>query len=972
MKKVYGFFVVVLLTIILTSCRQQYQEVVFKNVTLVEENTYKGYFEDNVIDLKQYIQYDDEYTIIFNEETFSSLDKTLFSVSSKYATFNVVANSTYRLELYKNETVQTEVIFPNNDVLIEYQRLGDYYTSLEDKIEEKATSLGYTFEGFVSYEFEEVKYDDVDLDDLVVLEGLKLYPILTPLENEVYIDGKKYIFTTGEIIDLSFLDKEGYTLIPFSNGFNTGNTYYKSMGDTFTTNYQPIEYTITLEYLGIEETINVEYDSEISLKELDIVGYKFNGWYYEDQLFDKTTYTIPHDIKLIANIIPNKYSLEFTNIDNPYKIETTYNEVFTLPAPTKEGYLFIGWDYNGSDFEEGKWTYLNDIVLVAKWIEKQEDVYLNLESFGGSVNANASVDAQGNIILPTPKNDNYNFIGWYYDSKLTSPATTIKSNEYNNEPLYAKYSYDDDEVVGEFVISRLNQHASDYSELVMFDKTKSGFTSKYWHKVGIVKSEEGYIVSAIATSGQSLSSLGEYDFIILAYTEYSEYNKFVLAKYQVGYRVFFSVDPTSLNEGETTLQVSFVAPNIEDDLEDIQNELSLLYKDIETLSDDIELINTIKNYTLIWKSSNKETITNEGSYIKPHITREVTLSAYIGETEVYSFTFNVLGEYENSTALSTGYIYTPYTITQNAMDSLDIIYTAFLEIDYKGDWTNLSRMKSNLNLYILPKAKISGTKVVVSINQKSSGNFSNVVKDEQLRTKLINNIMQFIIEMDIDGVDIDWETPDQDEAEYFTILMKELYEKVKAYDNSLLVTAAIGGGKWAPPCYDLPNSKKYMDYINLMTYSMAKSNGYYQNSLYKSSKGATLVSCSIEESIEIYNNLGVDNKQILLGIPFYCTMQTESGGPGSKTGVGKSVSYSVMLDEYPVSNTMIEYFDEECGVPYRYDKTTKVFFSYDNERSIKLKCDYINTLGLAGIMYWQYGQDVNDMLTNAIKEYINK
>ena len=69
---------------------------------------------------------------------------------------------------------------------------------------------------------------------------------------------------------------------------------------------------------------------------------------------------------------------------------------------------------------------------------------------------------------------------------------------------------------------------------------------------------------------------------------------------------------------------------------------------------------------------------------------------------------------------------------------------------------------------------------------------------------------------------------------------------------------------------------------------------------------------------------------------------------------------------------MKEYFDEESCVPYRYDETTKTFISYDNEESIKRKCDYINSLGLAGIMYWQYGQDVDDMLSNAINKYINE
>ena len=116
--------------------------------------------------------------------------------------------------------------------------------------------------------------------------------------------------------------------------------------------------------------------------------------------------------------------------------------------------------------------------------------------------------------------------------------------------------------------------------------------------------------------------------------------------------------------------------------------------------------------------------------------------------------------------------------------------------------------------------------------------------------------MNFIVENNIHGIDIDWETPASNEATNFTLLMKAIYEKVKAYNKNYLVTAAIGGGKWQPPKYDLPNSKDYLDYVNLMTYSMATGNGYYQNALFKSTKGATLTSCTIEESIKIFNDYG--------------------------------------------------------------------------------------------------------------------
>ena len=82
-----------------------------------------------------------------------------------------------------------------------------------------------------------------------------------------------------------------------------------------------------------------------------------------------------------------------------------------------------------------------------------------------------------------------------------------------------------------------------------------------------------------------------------------------------------------------------------------------------------------------------------------------------------------------------------------------------------------------------------------------------------------------------DGVDIDWETPLSEEATSFTNMMRVIYEKVKANNPNHLVTAAIAGGMWQPPRYDLVNSHQYLDYINMMTYGMVSNNGYYQNAL---------------------------------------------------------------------------------------------------------------------------------------------
>ena len=599
--------------------------------------------------------------------------------------------------------------------------------------------------------------------------------------------------------------------------------------------------------------------------------------------------------------------------------------------------------------------------------DQTTEVNLQFDTLGGLLDGEPTIGVNEGVILPSCSLSGYTFKYWCSDKTLTNKVDSISSEECVGQTLYAYYEYDSNNLKSQYIATRFNEHAVNYDEMAIFDGDQSGFTSVYWHKVAVKKNGDNYFISAIANSGESLSTLGTYDYVILAYNDYEKYSDFVKGNYEIGDIVQF----TKIDKNSPTI-VSFIKQELADNAEQISLYLDNLYGNITEVTSNINLTSNYNQYNIVWKTSNREVISNNGTYNKPYVTREVTLTAYVEDLEVYNFTVQVPGTNDISDALATGYIYTPYTITQNAMDALDIIYCAFLEINEQAEWTNYTRMVNNINNYIYDKAQKSGTKIVISVNQKSSGCFSAVAKDKTLREKLAKNIVSFIEEVNIDGIDIDWETPASNEAANFTLLMEAIYREVKKANPEYLVTAAIGGGKWQPPKYDLPNSRNYLDYINLMTYSMATGSGYYQNSLYKSTKGATLVSCSIVESIDIFNDLGVKNSQILVGIPFYTTVQTGCEGPGSKVGSGKSIWYNQLFTTYALSDTMKEYYDEECCVPYRYDAVNKIFVSFDNERSIKDKCDYINSLGLAGIMYWQYGQDVDDMLSNAIKEYINK
>lgn len=843
---------------------------------------------------------------------------------------------------------------------------------------------GYIFNNWFKYGTDSHNLDqETNSPTLKVTSNLYILPILTPCEYQIelhYNNASMFkTIKTGEELILQDIEIDGYKFLGwYSNNvlIENGTLYTPSLGKVFTAKFEKLEsdpttYSITYQYEGQEKVITYQENDPIELFTPSVTGYKFIGWFLNNQLFTDTTFTYQENITLLAKFVPLEFKIIYTNIDTPYEETVKYEDYYSLYQPTKDGYTFSHWEYQGTKFENGTWIYLTDITLNAVWVKNAAStIALNLETFGGSVDSNAKINGD-TIELPTPTLKGYIFKYWCTDSALTNKITSLSINSYNNEKLYAYYEYDSDDLQGQVVVTMYNAHATNYDELAMFDSSQSGFTSKYWHKVAIKKSEEGYYVSAIAKNGDSLSTLGTYDYVILAYSNYDKYSKFVNLGYNIGDIVYMINDPKNISNGATTNIISFVKASLGNNGTAIAEYLNSVYGSYTTVTSNINLITNYNGFSLTWKTSNREAITSAGKYTKPYVTRNVTLSAYVGDEKVYDFAVKVPGTVEKSTALSTGYIYTPYSITQNAMNTLDIIYCAFLDIDDNGNWTNLSRFTSNINTYIKDKAKNAGTKIVVSVNQSNSTAFGNVAGNATLREKLADNIVNVIKTLGLDGVDIDWETPSSSQAPTFTLLMEAIYKKVKAANPEYLVTAAIGGGMWQPPKYDLPNSQQYLDYINLMTYSMTSGDGYFQNSLYPSTRSRTLVSCSVDESVKLYNSYGIANNKILLGIPFYVNLQKDCDGPGTKTGSGESKWYDVMLNDYKLSDTMKEYFDEECGVPYRYDPTTKIFISYDNEQSIKVKCDYINALGLAGIMYWQYGQDVNDMLSNAIDKYIN-
>lgn len=98
-----------------------------------------------------------------------------------------------------------------------------------------------------------------------------------------------------------------------------------------------------------------------------------------DIVWDRTEFiAVQEDITVNAIKTPKQYKItydlgsrkgdDFVNIEG-YEQNVTFNQTVTTYKPTCSGYTFIGWEIQGKNktFTDGKYTYPEDITLIARW-----------------------------------------------------------------------------------------------------------------------------------------------------------------------------------------------------------------------------------------------------------------------------------------------------------------------------------------------------------------------------------------------------------------------------------------------------------------------------------------------------------------------------------------------------------------------------------------------------------------------------
>lgn len=227
-------------------------------------------------------------------------------------------------------------------------------------------------------------------------------------------------------------------------------------------------------------------------------------------------------------------------------------------------------------------------------------------------------------------------------------------------------------------------------------------------------------------------------------------------------------------------------------------------------------------------------------------------------------------------------------------------------------------------------------KILLSLFGERNGNFSKMISSQELRKAFIGNCYKTMQEYRLDGFDIDWESPvTSKDKENFNHFIKELREKIGS--NKIITIASSAKRRM----YDFPSIIDYIDFVNVMTYDIAKP-PFHHSPMAKSDLVKEL---TVPDAINHHKSYGIPKKKILLGIPLY--------GRGDKNIYRDFVGY----EHVKTLNPCIQCWDSIAQVPYIADKNGNLVLTYDDSISVGMKCEFVKDEKLGGVMYWHYAGD---------------
>jgi len=339
-----------------------------------------------------------------------------------------------------------------------------------------------------------------------------------------------------------------------------------------------------------------------------------------------------------------------------------------------------------------------------------------------------------------------------------------------------------------------------------------------------------------------------------------------------------------------------------------------------------------------------------------------------------------------------GYLYSPAGSIDPAMvpaDRLTHINYAFANIADGRVVEGTERDAANLATLTGLRRTHPHLRILVSVGGWTwSGGFSDAALTKDSRARFVTSAVDFVRRHDLDGFDVDWEYPGlpgfgnvhrPEDRVNFTALMRELrtgLDRLPRKDGRKpLLTMAAGASAEFLAHTEMDKVAKAADYINLMTYDFRVQGAEGVSGHHANLHANPLDDRhrSVDAEVQRFLDAGVPAKRLVVGVPFYGRAWTmDSSDRRGLYAMGKApasrfdASYTRVSHELVNQNGFTRYWDDDAKAPYLWNETERIFISYEDPESLRLKCEYIRTHRLAGAMFWQLGDDQTGALVGVL------
>ncbi|KAG2338912.1 glycoside hydrolase family 18 protein [Suillus weaverae] len=364
-----------------------------------------------------------------------------------------------------------------------------------------------------------------------------------------------------------------------------------------------------------------------------------------------------------------------------------------------------------------------------------------------------------------------------------------------------------------------------------------------------------------------------------------------------------------------------------------------------------------------------------------------------------------------------------FPLSSVSWDKYNTLYYSFAETTQNGTSLSLAASDGDMLPQFVSEAHAHGVEAHIAVGGwTGSVWFSSNLATAKNRTAFVQTVVDFVLQYNLDGIQFDWESPNNqgigcntinvnDTANFLAFLQELRHNPVAA---KLTLSAAVGLTPFfdatGSPSTDATGFAKVLDYVAVMDYDVwgPWSSTVGPNAPLNDACAAPAnQQGSAVSAVKSWTDAGMPVNQIVLGVASYghsfsvppsnafmSDAKTLAAYPafnasnqplgdawdntgsvdvcGVYEGPGGTFNFWGLIDNGFLTKEGtpadgIHYRYDSCSqTPYVYNETSQVMISFDNVQSFAAKGEYIKNTKLRGFSMWEAGGDYHDMLLDSI------